>query len=435
MPINVLTVTQLNRYIKALVEADEHLHMVYLKGEISNFTNHYKSGHFYFSLKDESSLIRAVMFRSYASKVKFEPENGMTVVVKASVSVYERDGQYQLYVYEMQPDGIGALHLAYEQLKAKLYAQGLFDERYKRALPRYPKTIGVITSPTGAAVRDIENILSRRYPLAQVLLFPVLVQGDGAPTQLIRALRYFESAKSADVIILGRGGGSIEELWAFNNEQLAYEIFRCTIPVISAVGHETDYTIADFVADVRAPTPSAAAELAVPDARQLMLRLDQVGKKLDDLIQGGLSDYEKRLTACQEKDCMKNPGYLLLRKEELLTGLKRDLLQSVEYCLVQQRESFLRLQKDFHHASNTALTKREQEFLRCTAMLDTLSPLKVLTRGYGMVHRGKEIISSVHGTNPGEKIEVLLSDGNLTCRVLEATPSESEEHSERKNDV
>lgn len=433
--MNILTVTQLNRYIKALVEADEHLHTVYLKGEISNFTDHYKSGHFYFSLKDENSLIRSVMFRSYASKVKFEPENGMTVVVKASVSVYERDGQYQLYVYEMQPDGIGALHLAYEQLKAKLYAQGLFDERYKRALPRYPRTIGVITSPTGAAVRDIENILSRRYPLAQMLLFPVLVQGDGAPAQLIRALRYFESAKSVDVIILGRGGGSIEELWAFNNEQLAYEIFRCTIPVISAVGHETDYTIADFVADVRAPTPSAAAELAVPDVRQLMLRLDQMGRKLDDLIQGSLLDYEKRLAACRKKDCMKKPGYLLLRKEELLTGLKQDLLRSVEYCLVQRRESFLRLQKDFRYASNTALTKREQEFLRCTAMLDTLSPLKVLTRGYGMVHRGKKIISSVHGTKPGEKIEVLLGDGNLTCRVLETTPSESEEHSERENDI
>lgn len=436
MPMmNVLTVTQLNRYIKALVDSDERLRTVYLKGEISNFTNHYKSGHFYFSMKDESSLIHAVMFRSYASKVRFEPENGMKVVVKASVSVYERDGQYQLYVYEMQPDGIGALHLAYEQLKAKLYAQGLFDERYKRALPRFPGKIGVITSPTGAAVRDIENILSRRYPLAEVLLYPVLVQGDGAPAQLIKALRYFERTKSVDIIILGRGGGSMEELWAFNSEQLAHEIFRCTIPIISAVGHETDYTIADFVADVRAPTPSAAAELAVPDAGQLLLYLDQVERKMDSMVNNRLSEYEKRLNTWKEKECMKAPGFLLARKEELLNGLKLDLHKGIQIILSVQEKKLIDRKRDFRYFSAASLSKKEQEFLRCAAMLDTLSPLKVLTRGYGMVYRGKEVISSVQKTAPGERVDVLLGDGRLSCHVLEVTPSESEEYSERENDI
>ena len=435
MPMNVLTVTQLNRYMKALVDSDESLRSFYLKGEISNFTNHYKTGHFYFSLKDENSIVRAVMFRSYASKTRFEPENGMKVVVRGSVSVFERDGQYQLYVYEMQPDGLGALHLAYEQLKEKLYRQGLFDQQHKRPLPRYPQNIGVITSPTGAAVRDIQNILSRRYPLAQMLLYPVLVQGEEAPAQLIEALRYFERTQLVDVIIIGRGGGSIEELWAFNNEKLAYELFRCTIPVISAVGHETDYTIADFVADVRAPTPSAAAELAVPDAQQLMVHLDQISIRLEQSIGKKISDAEGTLKAIKQRECMKSPDYLLTRKEELLSGLKRDLFKNIRLLLENREAETMKKQKELHHTFSALFANKEQLFLRSVAKLDALSPLKVLTRGYGMVQKDQQIVSSIEGAIPGDHIEILLQDGVLGCQVETVTVSESRENSERENDI
>ncbi len=435
MKMNVLTVSQLNHYVKALVDADEHLHSIYLKGEISNFTNHYKSGHFYFSLKDETSVIRAVMFRSYASKVRFEPENGMKVVVKGSVSVFERDGQYQLYVYEMQPDGMGALHLAYEQLKAKLYAQGLFDDRHKKSLPRYPQRIGVITSPIGAAVRDIENILSRRYPIAEMFLYPVLVQGEEAPAQLIEALRYFEHTKSVDVIILGRGGGSIEELWAFNNEKLAYEIFQCTTPIISAVGHETDFTIADFVADVRAPTPSAAAELAVPEIHQLKFRLDQIADRIDQSVHNRLIANEKRLQAFREKECMSSPAYLLARKEELLAGLQHDLFRNSSLIIREREEAVKKREREFHHCFSSAFSRKEQVFLRLVSKLDTLSPLKVLTRGYGMLQKGNQIVTSVLGTKPGDPIEILLQDGRLDCQVKTVIVSESEEHCEREAEL
>ena len=432
MTMNVLTVTQLNRYVKALVDSDDHLHSVYLKGEISNFTNHYKSGHFYFSLKDESSVIRAVMFRSYASKVRFEPENGMKVVVKGSVSVFERDGQYQLYVYEMQPDGMGALHLAYVQLKAKLYTQGLFDDGHKKPLPRYPRKIGVITSPIGAAIRDIENILSRRYPVAEMLLYPVLVQGEEAPAQLIEALNYFERTHSVDVIILGRGGGSIEELWAFNNEKLAYKIFQCTIPVISAVGHETDYTIADFVADVRAPTPSAAAELAVPEIHQLKLHLDQISDRMERTVNKRLAEDERRLQSLLERECMKSPAYLLARKEELLAGLRRNLFRNICLVIKDREETAKKMEREIGHRFHTVFSQREQGFLRLVSKLETLSPLKVLTRGYGMVQKGNKIVSSVLETKPGDPIEIQLHDGRLGCRVETAMISESEEHSERE---
>ncbi|HJB26678.1 MAG TPA: exodeoxyribonuclease VII large subunit [Firmicutes bacterium] len=423
--MNVLTVTQLNRYMKALVDSDERLHSIYLKGEISNFTNHYKSGHFYFSLKDENSLIRAVMFRSYSSKVRFEPENGMKVVIKGSVSVFERDGQYQLYVYEMQPDGVGALHLAYEQLKSKLHSQGLFEQQYKRPLPRYPQSIGVITSPTGAAVRDIENILARRYPLAKMILYPVLVQGEEAPAQLIKALRYFGRTRSVDVIIIGRGGGSIEELWAFNNEQLAYEIFRCTVPVISAVGHETDFTIADFVADVRAPTPSAAAELAVPDIHQLMQRLDQLSDRMEQLVQKRLGEYKEKLKSLGQRECMKSPGYLLERKEQLLLGLERDLFKGVRSALENNQKHLSSVQRELQYTFTNQFQHKEQRFLHGVAKLDVLSPLKVLTRGYGMVQKDRQIISSVEDVSPGDTIEILLRDGALDCRVEQVVTPEN----------
>ena len=284
----VLTVSQLNRYVKSRMDADENLYNVFLVGEISNFTNHYKTGHFYFSLKDEEAQIKAVMFRGNAAKVKFRVENGLRVIIRGRVSLYEAAGSYQVFVDDMQPDGTGALQLAFEQLKEKLQSEGLFAEAHKKPIPKYPERIGVITSETGAAIQDILNVLGRRYPLAEVILAPVLVQGEEAPNQLISAVDQFNRLNCADVLIIGRGGGSAEDLWAFNDEGLARAVYRSNIPVISAVGHETDFTICDFVADLRAPTPSAAAELAAPNIQQRILhdariRLRENAAKLQSL--------------------------------------------------------------------------------------------------------------------------------------------------------
>ena len=264
-----LTVTQLNEYIKGILDHDPRLTDVYLRGEISNFKNHYSTGHYYFTLKDEGGMIRAIMFRSSAVKLAFLPEDGMKVVAHGRISAFVRDGQYQIYCDSMEPDGIGALYIAYEQLKRKLEAEGLFDPSRKKPLPKIPSRVGIITSATGAAIRDMINVCGRRFPFAELVLYPSLVQGPDAPAQLIDGVRYFNEKQSVDVIIIGRGGGSIEDLWAFNNEDLAREIAASAIPVISAVGHETDFTICDFVADRRAPTPSAAAELAVPETEEL----------------------------------------------------------------------------------------------------------------------------------------------------------------------
>ena len=296
-----LTVTELNSYIKRIFDSDRLLGAITVKGEISNLTNH-RSGHIYFSLKDEGGQVKAVMFRSYAEKLKFMPEDGMKVIVRCSVSVYPQSGIYQLYVTSMQPDGIGALYLAYEQLKARLEAEGLFSSEFKKEIPAIPERIGVITSPTGAAVRDIINVIGRRFPLAKIYLYPSLVQGDGADGNLIAALDYFDKTKLVDVIIIGRGGGSIEDLWAFNSEWLARKIFECSIPVISAVGHETDFTICDFVSDLRAPTPSAAAELAVPDIRELFLRIDTAAERCAGALIRKIERAEDRLNDIKHKD-------------------------------------------------------------------------------------------------------------------------------------
>ena len=321
--MKVITVGQLNRYVKSLLEGNPHLADVYISGEISNFTNHYKSGHLYLSLKDDQALVKAVMFRGAASRLKFTPENGMKVIVRARVSLYEKDGAYQIYIEEMQPDGVGALQLAYEQLKARLAAEGLFDESRKRPLPRYPSRIGVITSPTGAAVRDILNILGRRYPLAEVVMVPVLVQGDGAPPQLCRALQLLNERQAADVIIIGRGGGSIEELWAFNDERVARAVAGSRIPVISAVGHETDFTICDFAADLRAPTPSAAAELAVPDQNELQVRLLHLRQRAAAAAEHRLREDTQRLLHLRQKRCLASPLYAVEEQGMRLDYLTR----------------------------------------------------------------------------------------------------------------
>lgn len=314
----VLSVSQLNRYIKMNFDADENLVNIFISGEISNFTNHYRTGHLYFTLKDDSAAVRAVMFNSSAKRLKFMPEDGMKVIARGRVSVYEASGQYQLYVDDMQPDGVGALNLAYEQLKEKLQKEGLFSELHKKPLPPYPEKVGVITSPTGAAVRDIINVLGRRFPYAEIVFCPVLVQGDGAHLQLTDAVNMFNSERAADVIIIGRGGGSIEDLWEFNDEGLARAVYNSDIPVISAVGHETDFTICDFVADMRAPTPSAAAELAVPDANELQYALSALKNRMFLNVSSGIADRRSRLEYLTSKGALKSPDEMLSNRSQRL---------------------------------------------------------------------------------------------------------------------
>lgn len=326
----VLSVSQLNRYIKMNFDADENLANIFISGEISNFTNHYRTGHLYFTLKDDSAAVRAVMFNSSAKRLKFMPEDGMKVIARGRVSVYEASGQYQLYVDDMQPDGVGALNLAYEQLKEKLQKEGLFSELHKKPLPPYPEKVGVITSPTGAAVRDIINVLGRRFPYAEIVFCPVLVQGDGAHLQLTDAVNLFNSERAADVIIIGRGGGSIEDLWEFNDEGLARAVYNSEIPVISAVGHETDFTICDFAADMRAPTPSAAAELAVPDANELQYALSALKNRMFLNVSSGIADRRSRLEYLTSKGALKSPDEMLSNRSQRLDTAFSKMLSSYE---------------------------------------------------------------------------------------------------------
>ena len=389
-----VTVSELNQYIKRMFDTDRTLTAISVRGEISNFTRH-SSGHLYFSLKDEGGQVRAVMFRSAASALRFLPENGMKVIVRCSVSVYPQSGAYQLYVSSMQPDGIGALYLAYEQLKSKLEAEGLFSEEYKKPLPKYPAAIGVITSPTGAAVRDIINVLGRRFPGACIYLYPSLVQGEGAESSLIEAVDYFDKSALCDVIIIGRGGGSIEDLWAFNSEKLARRIFACRVPIISAVGHETDFTICDFVSDMRAPTPSAAAELAVPDVRELMLWIDGVSQRCAVGLKRLCEKKEERLKRLCESDIFSKPEKILEGRQALIDAYYEEALSATCEKL-----------KDAEHSVKLASGKA-----------DALSPLSVLSRGYSVVENEKGIVSSLKSVSTGEKITVTVKDGIIDAEV------------------
>ena len=391
--MRVITVSQLNRYVKSLLEGDANLAAVYIGGEISNFTNHYKSGHLYLSLKDEGALVKAVMFRANASRLQFKPENGMKVIVKARVSLYEKDGAFQIYIEEMQPDGVGALQIAYEQLKNRLAAEGLFDDRRKKPLPRYPGRIGVITSPTGAAVRDIMNVLGRRYPLAKIVFCPVLVQGEGAPAQLVSALHRFNELQAADVLIIGRGGGSIEELWAFNDENVARAVAASHIPVISAVGHETDFTICDFAADLRAPTPSAAAELAVPDSRQLMIQLEQKRESMRRSLEHRLQNAATALAALRSKRCLATPLFYV-----------EEQAMRLDY-----------LTKAFAGAASVCVTRADRRLASAAGKLDALSPLKVLSRGYSIAYKEDHVVKHVSDVETGDKLTIRLSDGVVRC--------------------
>lgn len=400
----VFTVTALNEYIKMKLETDEALMRVFIRGEISNFTNH-KSGHFYFTVKDETSRIAAVMFRSSASKLAFIPENGMKVIVGGRVSAYVRDGQYQIYADTLEPDGVGALYIAYEQLKAKLGAEGLFDEAKKKPLPRYPMRIGVITSPTGAAIRDIINILGRRFPIAEVVLYPSLVQGASAAPQLIEGLRYFNEKKNVNVIIIGRGGGSLEDLWAFNSEALVREVAASELPVISAVGHEIDFTLCDFAADRRAPTPSAAAELAVPERYELKRKLGNVTARLELLEGKKLELLRSTLERMKKSRALTDPRNFIDDKRMAL-GIAEDKLYNRITFLLERKKS--------------ALAGK-------TAKLDAMNPLSVLSRGYGAAFASDgTVIRSAAQVEKGSDISLMLSDGTVRATVCDIVMNEKE---------
>ncbi|WP_444645366.1 exodeoxyribonuclease VII large subunit [Caproiciproducens sp. R1] len=392
----VLSITQLNTYIKSKFDGDENLAHVFVSGEISNFTNHYKSGHFYLSLKDEKCVIRAVMFAQNARRIRFLPQDGMKVIVRGRVSVYEATGQYQLYIDDMQPDGLGALNLAFEQLKAKLEAEGLFSPERKKPLPAFPERIGVITSPTGAAVHDITSILARRYPLAEIVFCPVLVQGEGAAPQIVDALARFNRLLCADVIILGRGGGSLEDLWPFNEETVARAVAASGIPVISAVGHETDFTICDFVADLRAPTPSAAAELAVPDCAELEYTVRYDLSRLKQSMRKKLTGLKQNLDALTSRYSFKNP-FNLIELERIRT----------DQLAVRLNQSMRRKTVDARSALSSV-----------SGRLNALSPLATLSRGYSITYgQNGRVVTRISDVKTGERISVLLNEGTLGCVV------------------
>lgn len=392
-----LSVSELNAYVKRMFDSDRELSAISVVGEISNLTVH-RTGHIYFSLKDEFSQIKAVMFRSAASGLKFIPENGMKVIARCSVSVYTATGSYQLYVNNMQPDGVGALYLAYEQLKAKLDAEGLFAPEHKKNIPLYPMSVGVITSPTGAAVRDIINVTGRRFPSAKIYLYPSLVQGDGAESNLIEALDYFEKSHLADVIIIGRGGGSIEDLWAFNGERLARKIFECQTPVISAVGHETDFTICDFVADMRAPTPSAAAEIAVPDTRELTLRLADTYDRMSSAL-----------------------NLLTLRAEEKLERIKSSaVFKDASVMFKEKEENVGRIKDAIANLTKEKLKTLYNSLAVAAGRANALSPLATLARGYSVAtNEDKKAVRSVNDVSVGDKLTLRLNDGAVTATVNE----------------
>ena len=397
MAQQVLSISQLNEYIRGKLDADGLLNGVAVRGEISNYKM-YPSGHHYFTLKDENSQLKCVMFKGNAMRLRFRPDNGVKVIAMGKISVYPRDGVYQLYCTGMAMDGIGDLYAAFEQLKAKLAAQGLFDPAHKKPIPKYPGTIGIITSSAGAAIHDMLRILRKRYPLTQVRLLPVRVQGVEAPGEIAAAIRYANYYKLADLLIVGRGGGSIEDLWAFNDEQVAYAIYESRIPVISAVGHEPDVTISDFVADLRAATPSNAAELAVQDRQALEQNLDAMNAAMATALSRQLKSARQHLDVLSKSAALQSPmGYLQQRQKSL------DLLQN---RLVA--------------AQNQCISRNNQRYIALTAKLDAMSPLKVLTRGYAMAQtESGEVVRSVSQVRSGDQISVSFSDGSLLATVTD----------------
>ena len=404
MAQNVLTITQINEYIRSMMDHDGLLANVAVKGEISNYKM-YPSGHHYFTLKDEGGALKCVLFKGNALRLRFRPENGMQVIAMGKISVYPRDGAYQLYCSGLVLDGVGDLYTAFEQLKTKLAAQGLFDPAHKKPLPKLPGTIGIITSSAGAAVHDMLRILRKRYPLTKVVLLPVRVQGAEAPTEIAAAIQYANHYQLADLLIVGRGGGSIEDLWAFNDEMVAYAIYQSNIPVISAVGHEPDVTISDFVADLRAATPSNAAELAVPDQDALRQSLDGMSAAMATAMSRQIKAARQHLDVLSASPALKSPeGYL-----------------------EQRRKSLELLENRLYTAQNQQINCKKQRYIALAAKLDVMSPLKVLSRGYAMVQtEDKNIIRSVGHVAVGDSIEVTLADGAFSATVQDVKEKDYE---------
>lgn len=396
--MNVITVTQLNTYIKSILDENTHLKTIYIKGEISNFKHYYKSGHMYLTLKDNNCQLKAVMFSSYASRLKFKPEDGMSVICRGKISVYEKDGVYQLYIEDMQPDGIGSLSIAFEQLKEKLEKEGLFDASHKKPIPKYPKKIGIATSNMGAAIEDIKNITKRRYPIAELVIAPTIVQGDSAPEDIVKSIQLLDSIDDIDVIIVGRGGGSLEDLWAFNTEMVARSVFECQKPVISAVGHETDFTICDFTADLRAETPSAAAEKAVPDINELLNFTKNAESRMLYSISKRLEYEAQRLDSLSNESILANYNDFFDNKNDVLVSLKKELSDAFE----------------------NKLSRCKYDLGILSGKLDALSPLSVLARGYAAVKtKDNKIIKSKEDIKVNDKINIKFIDGSAVCTVDE----------------
>ena len=397
MSLSVLTVSQVNSYIKLLLDADTKLNTIFMIGEISNLADNYKSGHIYFSLKDDKSIIRCVMFSFNAKKLKFIPKNGMNVILRGRVSLYEATGQYQVYVEDMQPDGVGAITVAFEQTKAKLEKEGLFDKSHKKPLPNYPKKIGVITSKNGAVIEDIKNILNRRYKLAEIILYPVSVQGENSAREMIKALEFLDNKKLCDVIIIGRGGGSTEDLWSFNDEHLARTIYKATTPIISAVGHETDFSICDFVADVRAATPSMGAEIVAPDSNQLMLYISSIYNYLTSKIENQIQENREKVSRLSTNLTKSSPIYTL------------------EKYYQQNSILDLKLKNSYKNIINI----NKNNLINNATKLDNLSPLKTMQRGFSLASKDDKIINSTKNLKCGDVLKLNFSQGEAKCLVTE----------------
>ena len=411
-----ITVTQLTRYIKYKIDNDVNLSEVFLRGEISNFKAHSR-GHFYFTLKDDNSRINAIMFASSTKNIKFVPQDGMKVMVTGKISVFEATGQYQIYVNEMLEDGIGNLYIAFEQLKKKLQAEGLFDESLKKKIPKIPRRIGVVTAPTGAAIKDIISTIKRRWPLTEVYLFPSLVQGEDAKDDIVRQIKRAEEFE-LDTLIVGRGGGSIEDLWAFNEECVARAIFECPIPVISAVGHEVDFTISDFVADLRAPTPTGAAEMAVPQIGDVVNYLNQLNIRLNKVITNKVVNYRERLDSIINRNILKNPMVIYQTKEMLFDSLIERLKHSSLNLVNIKSKKLIELKSSYILRSPfKILDNKANKYLNLVSKLETLSPLLTLQRGYTMTKKEGKVISSAKKIKKGDKIEVSFTDGEIDAIV------------------
>ena len=396
MEYNPITVTELNLYIKDKIGRDEYLNNVFIKGEISNFKHHY-TGHMYFTLKDENSLIKCIMFKSYTSHLKFMPKDGMKVMILGTVSVFERDGVYQIYCKAMQEDGIGSLHIAYEELKAKLEKEGLFDRAHKKEIPKMPKCIGVLTSNTGSVIRDIINVSTRRNPNVYIKLLPVPVQGEGAAEKIAKAIRLMNEKDLADVIILARGGGSLEDLWPFNEEIVARAIYDSKLPIISAVGHETDFSISDFVADLRAPTPSAAAELAVPNVSDYILKLENYNLRYKNALKKKIEVMKLRYEKCMMNRAFRNPLQNIHDKYVTLDMINKSMQNNIFNKIQIEKTNMIKL-----------ITK-----------LDSLSPLKTLTRGYSIIEKDGKVVKSVNDLKMNDEISIRLLDGIAKAKIFD----------------